>query len=200
MFAIAMFLILSLLAYMVHATCVDNRELFPELRVSDCLKVLVLYFQYALLLGTSTVEWPSSISAVSTGLGFVLSACTGQVMSLDCILAGTESMGIPLAMKRQLVYLLTPFGMMLALAWVYSFAWSVSALVHYAKRRRGMCTLAAFRAWMGVRSRIIVLVVLFFYFPSLVRVSWSLFACFPVDQPGEGPYPQSKSNQAHTSP
>ncbi|KAF6264689.1 hypothetical protein COO60DRAFT_1266845 [Scenedesmus sp. NREL 46B-D3] len=43
---------------------------------------------------------------------------------------------------------------------------------------------------MRVRLPIIALVVLFFYFPSLVRVSWSLFACFPVDQPGEGPYPQ----------
>jgi hypothetical protein len=190
MFAVAMTLILALLAYMVHATYLDNKELFPELRVSDCLKVLVLYFQYALLLGTSTVDWPKSISAVFSGLGWVLSSCTGQVMSLDCILASSSGVHVPLAMKRQLVYLFTPFGMMLALGLVYCFAWSVSALVHYAKRRHGMCTLAAFEAWMGARLPIIVLVVLFFYFPSLVRVSWSLFACFPVDQPGEGPYPE----------
>jgi hypothetical protein len=190
MFAVAMTLILSLLAYMVRATYHDNKEVFPELRVSDCLKVLVLYFQYVLLLGSSTVDWPRSISAVFSGLGWVLSSCTGQVMSLDCILAGLGGLHVPLAMKRQLVYLFTPFAMMLALAFVYSFAWSVSAVVHYAKRRYSLCSLAAFNAWMGARMPIIVLVVLFFYFPSLVRVSWSLFACFPVDQPGEGPYPQ----------
>lgn len=190
MFAIAMFLILSLLAYMVHATYLDNRELFPELRVSDCLKVLVLYFQYALLLGTSTVDWPDSIAAVFSGLGWVLSSCTGQVMSLDCILAGSVASHIPVAMQRQLVYLLTPFGMMIALVLVYTFALSVSAVVHYAKQRRSLCTMAAFSAWMSLRLPSILLVTLFFYFPSLVRVSWSLFACFPVDQPGEGPYPQ----------
>eukprot|EP00882_Tetradesmus_deserticola_P012860 GHRQ01013628.1.p1 GENE.GHRQ01013628.1~~GHRQ01013628.1.p1 ORF type:complete len:755 (+),score=199.59 GHRQ01013628.1:639-2903(+) len=191
MFAVAMLLILSLLAYMAYATHLDNRESNPELRVSDCLKVLVLYFQYALLLATSTVEWPKSISAVFLGLGWVLSSCTGQLMSLDCILAGSGgTSAVPLAMQRQLLYLLTPVIMMLALGLVYSAAWIVLALVRHAKRRPGSCTMAAFSAWMRMRLPVIVLVVLFFYFPSLVRVSWSLFACFSVDQPGEGPYPQ----------
>lgn len=43
---------------------------------------------------------------------------------------------------------------------------------------------------MLARLPLVLMVVLFFFYPSLVRVSWSWFSCYPLDIAGQQPYPE----------
>eukprot|EP00878_Enallax_costatus_P005234 GHUV01005501.1.p1 GENE.GHUV01005501.1~~GHUV01005501.1.p1 ORF type:complete len:1414 (+),score=216.11 GHUV01005501.1:611-4243(+) len=231
LFALCLLIILALLSYMSHATYQDNQQAYPDLRVSDVLKVFVLYVQYLTILGSAAVAWPKAVSYIFIAVGFILSSCTGDVISLDCIYSerfGEQTTaGVPLAELRQLTYLVLPFVMLLAVIcafgifWGFRIAWkkgsacyreirgvgsaipptadpkqhqqsqvNLNALTSQANQSTSATSLTLFYAWMLARVPVIVLVVLYFFYPSLVKVSWSQFSCKVVDVVGQQPYPE----------
>lgn len=218
LFALGLLIILALLSYMSHATYQDNRQAYPDLRVSDLLKIFVLYVQYLTILGSAAVGWPTAISYIFVAVGFILSSCTGDVVSLDCIYS--ELLGshqeISLAELRQLTYLLLPFATLLAVICAFVVMWGISVVwdrvalrVRRWRNRKGWgaaqqhhqsqanlhvlsneTLLLQFYAWMVARIPVIIVVVLYLYYPSLVRVTWSQFSCKVVDVAGQQPYPE----------
>ena len=80
------------------------------------LKVVILFVQYLVVIGTLSVPWPDSLSALFRAANFVFVASCGQVPSIDCLLGSTASStaaaAVPLAVQRQLVYVLAPLAML----------------------------------------------------------------------------------------
>eukprot|EP00775_Hariotina_reticulata_P004673 gene4673-4927_t len=182
LFLVALFCVILLLSYMAHATWLDNRVQHAELRVSDVLKVLVLFVQYLAILGSARVSWPHTMNFVFVAVSYLLSSCTSQVISLDCIFPRHLSM--PAGIARGLVYLLLPLVVAMAVTVVFILAWCRRAL-YQALHKRACMKLGP---WLAVRLPVILLVVFYFFYPSLVHTAWSAFACFPIDVAPSGPY------------
>jgi hypothetical protein len=182
LFLIALLCVILLLSYMAHATWLDNRVQHAELRVSDILKVLVLFVQYLAILGSARVNWPHTMNFVFVAVAYLLSSCTGQVISLDCMLPRHLSM--PAGIARGLVYLCLPVVVAIAVTAVFMLAWCGRAL--YQTYHQRPCSKLV--PWVTVRLPVILLVVFYFFYPSLVRTAWSAFACFPIDVTASGPY------------
>ena len=179
-YAVALLCLVALLTYMADATWHDNQEVTNELRVSDVLKVLVLYVQYLVVLGMARVVWPDSLSAVFSAATFLFSSSSGQFISLDCLLSEMAGLRVPMAVVKQLIYLVLPFVVMVAVCIVYA----VFVVLSRCWSHRGW---AAARAQVSLLSTllarlpVVVLVVLYTFFPSLVRVGLSFYACLHLD-------------------
>ena len=183
-YVVALLCLVALLTYMADATWQDNQEVTNELRVSNVLKVLVLYVQYLVVLGTARVFWPDSLSAVFTAAYLLFSSSTGQFISLDCLLSNHRAdLVVPMAVVKQLIYLVLPFIVMLAVGIMYA----VFVVLSRWRSHRG----AAARAQVSLLSTllarwpVVVLVVLYTFFASLVRVGLSFFACLHLDKSWE---------------
>lgn len=216
----AMLLLLGLIVYAWRATWADNQSADTErgqqgMLLSDVFKVLVLHVQYLVVIGSLQLPWPAAMNALLTAAAYVFAASNSQVISLDCIIPasslGTGS--IPLAIRKQLVYLVVPLLMLAAVVLLQALAWLLNRLLakltgvssesSASTANDGMppnpfkdasdahaAPSVSFREAVLAKLPVICIVTLFFFYPILVRVGWSMFACITVDRLNTGAYPE----------
>jgi len=186
LYAAAFACLVAFLAYSSRATLRDNQQQRVAPRVSDTIKTLVLYANYVLIISSLRVEWPKSLGVLYTATAWLLSSASGQVLSLDCVLPVGGA--LPRAIARQLVYLLMPLLVVCCVLLVYVMVWAAPTAV-----ARCCCVWRrprAFSVHVAAKVPTAVLVSLYLFFPSLVRVSLGLFACLKLDEPGKQPFPE----------
>jgi hypothetical protein len=180
------FLVLMVIIWAIsHVTWLDNQDTNPELRISDILKVFIVYVQCMVILTNVPIEWPGSIAGVFAGLTWLFSAGNSQLLSFDCLVSGMQ-LSLPVAVVRQLIYLLAPVAMFIAVVLLQCAIRGVHWLWRRYRRRR-LAVGVMSQVWD--RIPVIAIVTLIFFYPSLIRVALSMFACYPIDTPG-GLYPQ----------
>jgi hypothetical protein len=64
LYALGYVCLLLLVTFMAHTTWDDNRSAHVDLRMSDVLKVIVLFGWYLIILASVRIEWPKSLSAI----------------------------------------------------------------------------------------------------------------------------------------
>eukprot|EP00877_Chromochloris_zofingiensis_P009217 jgi/Chrzof1/4549/Cz14g17250.t1 len=166
----------------VHYTCRDNEQIQDKKEVwpTDVIKVLVLYLQYVVIVGSAPVDWPRSLEAVFTGVSWVFAAGTSQVVSLDCMYEDTGP--LPAAVKRVLTYLIGPFAVVVAMVLAYAVRYWVKV---------GDVDPVPYGVYLVNKLPVICIVVLYcFFYPFLVRSAWSMLACYQIDDDSQGLYPQ----------
>jgi hypothetical protein len=186
-------------AWTVRCTWKDNAEGSAGLRPSDFLKVLVQYLQYLVIVGSVSWPRPDFLRQLFNLSSVVFGAASGQVLSLDCWLrwvSGYASnmvrISVPLAIQRQLVYVVAPFAVFLAVLSVEAMAsvlqkwWrkcGEQCIAGHSRRRRPAAAAAAAPLLVVQMLPVTALVVAFFAYPSLLRASFTMFACLPIDTP-----------------
>ena len=171
---------------------------------ADLLKVLVIYVQYLVIIGSLRVEWPGVLSYIYIGAAWLFAVASSQVFSLDCLLVQHSTSSIPIPIQRLLVYLVMPLLMLFA-------AIVAQGVLYGLKRVAGMCCVGkkALGWHWGVTSQpasdgpqssrfflvaskltVLLLVVFYYFYPSLVRVGFVMFSCYTLDIPAQGPYSQ----------
>ena len=180
-------------AVTVHATWQDNQDASQAVRVSDMIKIMVLFLQYLVVISSLSVPWPGSLSILYKVVRFIFAATNGMVVSLDCLLVGGLAEGsIPIAVQRKLIYLLAPLAVLLGVVLLYT----TLPLGKFGVSRalgRGSSLSLQFKAHPVIaRLPVMCIVVFFFAYPSLLRASLGFFACLKLDDvhaTGD-PYPQ----------
>lgn len=165
-----------------HTTFKDNQQQRTAQRVSDTIKTLVLHLNYVVIFSSLRVDWPKSLSILYVATAWLLSSSTGEVLSLDCMLPGSGP--LPLVIRRTLIYLFVPVVVTAAVLLAFVISWAIAPLL--CRRRRP----SAFRARVAVKFPTALLVCLYLFFPSLVRVAWGMFACLKLDEAGKLPFAQ----------
>jgi hypothetical protein len=208
-----------LVAFTVHSTWRDNK-LKPShglqgVRSSDRIKVLILFLQYLVIVSSLSVPWPSALAFMFRIVQFIFAASNGQLgaVSLDCVLAKSSRSSVPVAIQRQLVYLVAPIGILVGVMLLSTLkalvmkVWQASK--HTAILRRGSSTNSSGSGSTSVNSGahfhrttigsmlikklpLMCVVTFFFAYPFLVRVSLGMFACLRLDRATSpyDPYPQ----------
>eukprot|EP00877_Chromochloris_zofingiensis_P008202 jgi/Chrzof1/3635/Cz13g03080.t1 len=189
---VSLVFILLLNILTVHCTYQDNLQVVDKSDVwpSDVIKILVLYLQYLIIISSAPLKWPESLSKVFFAISWVFAAGNSQAVSLDCIYS---HLGLPLAIKRLLTYLIGPFIIVVAVMIVYCLFWLGRGAFRKCLVISTGTLFASQSLWNYVSKRVpaIVLVVLYaFSYPSLVKVGWSMFACYRIDDPDKGVYRQ----------
>lgn len=185
MYVVSFVVLMVVIWFMAHVTWLDNQDANSDMRMSDILKVVILYVQCLVVLTHVPVEWPGSVAAVFAGLTWLFSAGNSQLLSFDCLLGDVQLL-LPVAVVRQLVYLLAPVAMFIAVVLLQCCvrlghrAWRLS-------HKRAMAQGVLSEVWG--RIPVIAIVTLMFFYPSLIHVALSMFACYPIDTAG-GLYPQ----------
>jgi hypothetical protein len=173
---VAMFLLVS---WTVHTTLGDAAAAGVG-RPSDYLKVLVRHLQYLLVVASLPTPWPDALSAMFKALGWLFAASSGQAVSLSCLLGGTSS-DLPLPIQKALLYLTAPLVMLVLVLGSRGLRRCLLALLRKGKEGRHQ---VKYTPWGEVVCS--SLVVLFFFYPTLVRVGLGMFACIPLDSPKSG--------------
>jgi hypothetical protein len=191
----------SFVTYTVHATWQENVRGDRTVLITDIIKVLVLFLQYIVIIGSVSVPRPlSDVQQWLQAIGIVVTMGSGQALSLDCWLdhyVGARS-ALPIAIQRQLVYFLAPVFTLLVVV-VLQFCsralqhWLLPFLRHpknaflpavAAGITRSTYTSGGQGPWLLLRKLpITVLVLVYYAFPTLLRASLSFFACLRIDQP-----------------
>jgi hypothetical protein len=146
-------------------------------QVSDLLRPLVLYMQYALILASVTsVELPAPLAYPLQALAWAWSPAVPGTLSIECILPQGSSSSIPVGIQRMLFYLAMPGVMLMLLL-------AAEATIFKLFRSKHANAL-------GVRARLgsSAMVVCFFFMPSILRSTFGWFACIPIDAPVAAPY------------
>lgn len=192
LFVLSLLCVICVLVYMSHATYtlrtyVSNEQAGTALKGSDIMKVFVLYVQYTVIISSTNVQWPGAVTTLFAAMGFIFSSGTGQVLSLDCLynMAMPTGYYTPVAIVRQLTYLALPFMVMFVVAVLHACWWWLRQAANSCHRglrpmqrlpaRRQLFAVSPrpFASWMIARLPLVFMVVLFFFYPSLVQVSWS---------------------------
>ena len=167
------------LTYMAHATWFDNQEVTSEMRVSDVLKVLILYVQYLVVLGTARVAWPGSLAAVVSAASLLFASSNGQFLSLDCLMMEMAVLKVPMPVVKQLIYLILPLAVLIGVCMASAL---FLGMTRWWSHRQGAAgARVSLLSALVARLPVIVLVVLYTFYPSLVRVGLSFFACLRLD-------------------
>jgi hypothetical protein len=196
---------------MVHTTLKDNQlaaiGAAAAPRPSDFLKILVRHLQYLAIISTMRVQW-SAVLATSlfTGVGWIFAAASPEVVSIDCLfLQSTKGGGgIPLPIKRSLVYFVAPLAVMMIVLLSRGLVRVLAALPRCIRRQSHYRQQLFLRRHCDLYEALQVvcvafLVVLFFFYPLLVRAALNIWACLSLDvQPKSmsesgtfsDPYPQ----------
>jgi predicted outer membrane repeat protein len=182
----AAFVLLLGVALLVQTTLKDNIAGTSSVRPSDLLKLIVRHVQYLVIINSIRMQWPQSLGAIFTAAGWIFTAGGSEVVALACVFdPASKSWGtFSVAVKVLAVYLLAPLGFLAALL-------VGSAIVGFALTR-SPCrapghphpsrTLSASSA-VHVLA-VSFLVVLFFFYPTYLRSSFSFFACKKLDDVG----------------
>jgi len=160
------------------------------------ITILVKFIQYLVILGSMPAEWPSSVEFFFKIASLVFAASNKQVGSLDCVLGNGQGHGIPPAVLKQVLYLVAPFVVVVAVMVMHILLWSIERLLMMAKL--SLCNRPFSSSFGGLGSTlrsmfpVTCLVVLMYAYPFLLRASLAFFACYHIDvatNPAD-PYPQ----------
>jgi hypothetical protein len=121
------FAVVVFIAVTVHMTWKDNLTGNRVVLATDYIKVLVLFLQYTVIIGSLSVAWPLfDVQRWFMAVNIVFAVGSGQALSLDCWLHHyLRSSKLPLAMQRQLVYFLSPVFVLLGVLTVQWLAWAL---------------------------------------------------------------------------
>jgi hypothetical protein len=182
------------LDWIVHSKVKDDRSPgVTGVRPSDYMKILIRHLQYIAIIGTIGIVWPRFLAGIISAAAWVFTASSPEVISLDCFFL-THQAGLPLAIKRVLVYLLAPacilLGMLLLLVLEQGF-WKLLEMCGALNLSRwGRLSGVSAQVWLTVSA----IVVLFFFYPAFLRLSLGFFACYGLDSKsgfsGQDPYPE----------
>jgi hypothetical protein len=180
---------------------------------ADLLKVLVMYAQYLVVIGSLQVEWPGLLPHIFTGAAWVFSVASSQVFSLDCLLQQYSSWSAPIPIQRFIVYLAMPL-LMLSVGMVVQGVMACGRLAWSGKRGGASADATAAAAaegtaddqeaaisecnkvegagaaphwpiylWVAAKLTVLCLVVFYFFYPSLARIGFVMFSCYTLDHP-----------------
>ena len=207
---LALFLVVY---FSVTSTLRDNLLEERSVCASDLVKLLLRHLQYLAVVGALRVEWGPALSGVFAFAGAVFQvANTGGVVSVDCVMP--ESNLLPPAIRRSIAYLVAPIALLVAVLLARLIKRAVMCAVHaaVATARSGSSSSSQQQQHLvaGMRSSsqgglvipsnrsiaklkyelpVTFLVTLFTFYPWLVRVGLSFFACYTIDTPRDGePY------------
>ncbi|KAF6265050.1 hypothetical protein COO60DRAFT_1480381 [Scenedesmus sp. NREL 46B-D3] len=169
--------LLAFIKLLCHFTLAENAQ--PQAdedkqHISDLLRCLVLYSQWMLLVASVNIDWPPSISYPMQILGWIWAPSNPETLTIDCLLSA--SVGVPVAVQRVVFYISMPVVMLIVLL-------LLEATVFRAMRRP--CNAAVSTAGQ-LGSNAIVIV--FFFFPGVLRTVLGFFACVPLDRPVDAPH------------
>jgi hypothetical protein len=181
----------SFVTYTVHATWQENLRGDSTVLIPYIIKVLVLFLQYLVIIGSVSVPWPlSDVQQWLQAIGIVVTMGSGQALSLDCRLSYyVGSTVLPNAIQRQLVLFLAPVCTLIAVMLLDCLAWALKRWVLPLFRqpresagdippRRGQSACLLLR-----KLPVTVMVLLYYAFPTLLRAALSFFACLKIDEP-----------------
>ena len=184
-YVIGAVVLLALITYIVNTTLEDNMMEKQLLWPSDLLKVFITYMWYLLIVASIRLPWHDFITAVFQATGVFMSITSSEVMSLDCLLSTGGDNMLPLAIRKQLVYLLVPVGMFCAVV-------LLQLLLRVWQRKRGSVGIAS-KLELAEQLPVIAMVVVFFFHVPLCQLGLSMFACtirLDVVTKEANPYPQ----------
>jgi hypothetical protein len=178
----------SFVTYTVHATWQENLEGTREVLITDYIKVLVLFLQYIVIIGSVSVPWPLfDVQQWLQAIGIVVTIGSGQALSLDCWLYHYfRHVPLPIAIQRQLVYFLAPVAALMAVLALQCLFWALQRLVRTCiqRCRQPKEMEGVHSPWLLLRKLpVTVLVLVFYAYPTLTRASLSFFACLKIDEP-----------------
>ena len=179
---------------------VDSSRETCFVRPSDLCKILIRHVQYLAIISTMAIKWPKALAGLFTAATWVFTPSISDVVSLDCLFGAAGSHNLQVAVGKVLLYLLAPVVIFLA---VFCFRLLFQCCRSCTKQRRKVPKIEQQQQQQEqqqqhkVSTRSIAtlsfLVVLFFFYPFLVRVALGMFTCLPLDVFGPGshdPYPQ----------
>jgi hypothetical protein len=181
--------LLLVIMLLLHTTLKDNVQGVSSARPSDYLKILVRHLQYLFIIASLRVQWPGPLAAVFTAVGGIFAVASSQVVSVDCILS--RSQPDVLSRNRLLFNLLVPLAMFVLvqlLSMLYYLITKRSCLKKEGPGGTRATAVASLKYVLPVAG----LVTIFFFYPFLVRVSLSMFACYPIDvaNSADDPFPK----------
>jgi hypothetical protein len=186
-----------LLTVTVLATCHDNLQCSRTVRPSDLIKVLVQFLQYLVILSSIVAPWPSVLKALFAACAVVFGAASGQVLSVDCWVSEyAPNANIPLSVQRQLASFIAPVGLACCVVLLLLLGNLVAASCRRAGLLRGCCRTRQSRVAPSSRRvlrqvPVIVIVVLYYSYPTLLRAALGFFSCVRIDDASAGPYAES---------
>ena len=193
-YACAVVVAVLLVAYTVHATWQDNQHGDQTVRPSDMLKLVILFLQYLVIISSLSVPWPESLPYFFKFAKFIFGAFSGQIVSLDCLLSGMSHGTLtPAAVQGQLFFLIAPLGLLAAVLLLSVVKHLVAKCKCCSRSSRNVRNVWQDASVLLVgKLPVMCIVVLFFAYPSLVRVSLGFFACLPLDSAdaASDPYPE----------
>lgn len=149
------------------------------------------FLQFLVILGSISAPWPAMLRSLFTASSLVYGAGTGQALPPDCWLPLLNLAYPPLAVQRALLNFITPVVLFSCVAATVA---ALCAVLHcLARRRKANGRLLANHArspsfvW---QLPIVAVVVVFYAFPTVVKTVLSFFACLPIDDASQQPYPE----------
>jgi hypothetical protein len=139
-----------------------------------CIVYHVCAVQWTLVVASMNVEWPQVISAPFTVVAWLF-ASGSTATGLDCLLKQHST--LPFALQKVLLGLLMPIALLVILLCIdYALVstrgrggWRLPVVAPQATRRHS-----------GVLVRTVIVLV-FFFLPSLLRTAYGMFACVHLD-------------------
>lgn len=148
--------------------------------------VLVRHIQHLMIISIALVAWPAGLQTLFTLVNFFFNVAglSTDLVSFQCWYRSAGK--IPWAVSKLLAALITPFLMCILVALTVL---AIRCLLrrlnwHSPERRDNMLTVLA-RASVPAVGMVSWLIVVFFFWPSLVYSSLSWFACYPIDRAGD---------------
>jgi hypothetical protein len=139
---------------------------------SELLRVLVIHCQWLYIISTLVgVPWPASLLFPMQVLGGIWSSTSGSSIGIECIMAASR--GLPVAMQRMLIRLLTPLGIMFI----------VLAIEYFARYMRPTKDARLRHEFASV-----AICIVFMFMPIWVGTVLSMFTCIPLDSVVDPPY------------
>ncbi|KAF6253513.1 hypothetical protein COO60DRAFT_407655 [Scenedesmus sp. NREL 46B-D3] len=169
--------LLAFIKLLCHFTLAENAQ--PQAggdkqHVAVLLRCLVLYSQWMLLVASINIDWPPSISYPMQILGWVWAPSNPETVSIDCLLSA--SVGVPVAVQRVVFYISMPVVMLTVLL-------LLEATVFRATSTPSIAAVST-ADQLGSNAMVIV----FFFFPGVLRTVFGFFACVPLDRPVDAPH------------
>eukprot|EP00877_Chromochloris_zofingiensis_P004670 jgi/Chrzof1/14203/Cz08g29110.t1 len=141
----------------------SHNQQHDDASAADILKALIMYGQYMVFICKLQINWPVPLDRVFASINNAWSTATGAAVSLDCI-TGRNS-----AVFKVWVNLLMPLAMYLLLM---MFVVGCGVL-----QRRSGTTWHQYVKDRWVRA---LIVTIYFFYPSLVRMALGMFTCKEV--------------------
>jgi hypothetical protein len=176
--------VVAFVAVTVQTTWKDNLTADKEVLATDYIKVLVMFLQYTVIIGSVSVAWQLfDLQRWFQAVNIVFAVGSGQALSLDCWLYHYIPQGkLPLAMQRQLVYFLAAVVVLLAVVVLHWLSWAVWRWVVPLvwPPREGATQQPA--SLVCRKLPVTLLVTAYYALPTLARASASFFACLRIDR------------------